>query len=263
MNSGPEVRLLNRGAGGRQSCMDTGTLPIVRPGFLKKWTFYSSSHGPAGGRGGQTWPKHPTLLPQQQGLVEGSPERDLRVPIHGGIGGHWGVLWALSSTHGLWIPCSGCQLKHLGKKKNQTKISLLCPSLDASVAPDLRALKSQPAPGTGCHCQTTGIQGIVAISVSPAPAPWLRWPLWDTRAVSGLSRARWVPEEGSGHLAGQCRHPLPMLHSPSFVSPRGDDMTAPLRTSFSPANAASCSMLEEQSPLKARRQQPRAWMPCG
>lgn len=121
MNSGPEVRLLNRGAGGRQSCMDTGTLPIVRPGFLKKWTFYSSSHPPAGGRGGQTWPKHPTLLPQQQGLVEGSPERDLRVPIHGGIGGHWGVLWALSSTHGLWIPCSGCQLKHLGKKKKQNQ----------------------------------------------------------------------------------------------------------------------------------------------
>lgn len=52
MNSGPEVRLLNRGAGGRESCMDTGTLPIVRPGFLKKWTFYFSSHPPERRGGG-------------------------------------------------------------------------------------------------------------------------------------------------------------------------------------------------------------------
>ena len=47
--------------------MDTGTLPIVRPGFLKKWTFYFCSHRLGGGEGGgQTWPKHPTPLPQQQ-----------------------------------------------------------------------------------------------------------------------------------------------------------------------------------------------------
>lgn len=145
MNSGPEVRLLNRGAGGRESCMDTGTLPIVRPGFLKKWTFYSSSHPPGGGRGGQTWPKHPALLPQQQGLAAGA--------LKGAEGPHpWrdsgdsrGVLWALSSTHGLWIPCPECQLKHLGKKT--PKPGSLCPSLAAWVAPDpcLKALRSQHA----------------------------------------------------------------------------------------------------------------------
>lgn len=68
------------------SCMDTGTLPIVRSGFLKKWIFYFSSHSPGGREGGgQTWWKHPTPLPQQQpyncqhhqGLVEGSPKREL------------------------------------------------------------------------------------------------------------------------------------------------------------------------------------------
>lgn len=66
------------------------------------------------------------LLPQQQGLVQGSPERDPRVPIPGGTAGTLGVLWALSSTHGFWMLCSGCQLKHLGKETpNHGVLSLL------------------------------------------------------------------------------------------------------------------------------------------
>lgn len=94
--------------------MDTGTLPIVRPGFLKKWTFHFSPHPWEEGGGGQTWLKHPTPFPQQQprnckhqqGLAERSPERERsKGPGHGmDSQGSQGVLRRLSSTHGLSIP---------------------------------------------------------------------------------------------------------------------------------------------------------------
>lgn len=54
-------------------------------------------------------------------------------------------------------------------RKETPKAGLLCPSLDAWVAPDpcLRALRSLQAPGIGGHWQNAGIRGTVAIAVSP------------------------------------------------------------------------------------------------
>lgn len=145
------MRLLNRRAGGRASCMDTGTLPIVRPGFLKKWTFYFSSHPPGGGAGsGQTWPKHPTPLPQQQprnckcrqGLVEGSPERELTKGLcprdrqPGRPGCPVDTEQHRQPKHPHWITLLWVSARVFGKKPPKTRIPMCLPA--ASVAFDPR-----------------------------------------------------------------------------------------------------------------------------
>jgi len=72
-----------------------------------------------------------------------------------------------------------------------------------------------------------------------------------------------LPGEQSGHrahrqpvpgTAGLHRCPLSGLHPQSLVTPRGDDMTGPLRTRFSSANHLSFSMLEEREPVECGRE---------
>lgn len=142
-----------------------------------------------------------------------------------------------------------------GTPKIRMPVSLLPRDSGSTMSPVL------PVPGEPkCCCAQGDAHGTHGLKAT--------WPqLAAVLQVPSVGHAGTQRCPSAGGEWAPCPGQLPSgLYPRSFVNPRGDDMTGPLRTGFSSANQLSSSMLRSGATERLNagaKQPPGVWMHCG